>query len=1252
MFLRSVALMFALSIASIVAQAAPRKTDKKAGPVQFGAWHVIGPFYNQGKNSFAVAFGPEKEIDLKKEYEAAGPDKGGLTRKLRWRANPKFVDGATNRISADTFGSTYAYRTITTDQARAITGYFGGDDGLAVWLNGKSVYSNNSRTALAPGSVRAKLKLSKGVNHLLMKIHNQRGGHWFYFSTSPSKQPAPKKKPRSPGPQTIANIGPNPEAMRLAIEDLMQTFPKRYTKGAEYLARLTKLEETLKAAEADAEKSAAVTAELGKLRREAMLANPLLDFDELLVVRRNFGDKARRVISASLGLPSLNSRTHDTIPPTGWDNEIAVMSDLRGAADLRTLYKPDGGKILSNVDLHFDAERMMYSSIGTHDRWAIFEIDADGRNPRQFTPKDLPDVDHFDSCYLPSDEIVFTSTACFQGLPCENGKRPMALLYRMDAKAAPSSIRQLTFEQDSDWSPVVRPDGRLMYLRWEYTDTPHYFSRILFHSNPDGTEQMEYYGSNSCFPNALFYARPIPGHPSQVIGIISGHHGVSRSGRLLIFDPSRGRQEADGVVQEIPGRGKTVEPLIKDRLVDGVWPQFLHPYPLSGTYHLVAAKPSPNALWGIYLVDVFDNMTLVKEVESAALLEPVPFRKTPRPPVIPDKFIAGRKDAIAYLADIHQGDGLKDVPRGTVKKLRIIAYHFAHIGSGGHTSVGVESSWDVKRVLGTVPVEKDGSAMFRIPANTPISLQPLDEQGRALQLMRSWMVGMPGEIVSCVGCHEKQNQGVPNRRAIAAARAPSEIRPWYGPPRPFAFRHEVQPVLDEYCVGCHNGEKRVDGTKIPNFTGNPQAQQYKQDGAYMALQEYARRPGPESDIHMTEPLEYHASTSELIQMLEKGHHNVKLRAEAWQKLYAWIDLNVPYRGRWAPKTWRDRDQDKRRRELAKMYANVDTDPEREYEFITMTLANRPATKPVVPAPAPSVAPVVPTVAGWPFNAAGAAKRQAAAGAPARKTIDLGGGGKMEMVRIPAGEFVMGSVAGDADERPLARVTIDRPFWMSVTEVTNAQFARFDASHDSRYIDIGGKDHSTRGFPANQPTQPVIRVTWNRATEFCRWMSEQAGATVALPTEAQWEWACRAGSNGPTSYGDLDADFGKYANLADKTASGNRTVGKKGGLAPFPTDDRSTDGQKIVTTVGAYQPNAWGLHDVHGNVAEWTRTAYRPYPYDGADGRNAPDAAGRKVVRGGSWRDRPKRATSSFRLAYPSYQRVVNVGFRVILEDAK
>ena len=85
-------------------------------------------------------------------------------------------------------------------------------------------------------------------------------------------------------------------------------------------------------------------------------------------------------------------------------------------------------------------------------------------------------------------------------------------------------------------------------------------------------------------------------------------------------------------------------------------------------------------------------------------------------------------------------------------------------------------------------------------------------------------------------------------------------------------------------------------------------------------------------------------------------------------------------------------------------------------------------------------------------------------------------------------------------------------------------------------------------------------------------------------------------------------------------------------------------------MGSFQPNPWGLCDMHGNVAEWTRSLYRPYPYDAADGRNAIDAPGKRVARGGSWRDRPERSTSSFRLPYESYQRVFNVGFRVILEE--
>ncbi len=1044
------------------------------------------------------------------------------------------------------------------------------------------------------------------------------------------------------------------EALRLAIEDMSRTFGSRYPHGKQYLDRLAEVQRELPRlqsirADSDTEATAQIAEVIQQfvaLKREAMLANPLLDFDKLLVLRRNLGAGARTAMSRGLGLPSLNSHTHDTIPHNGWDNEIAVLSDLRGEATLETLYKPPAGEILCEMDLHFDAGRVMFSSIGTHDRWQLFEMNIDGSDVRQLTPDDVPDVDFFDSCYLPGGKIATTSTATFQGLPCENGGKPMACLYLLDPRT--KGIRQLTFEQDSDWCPTVLNNGRLMYLRWEYTDAPHYFTRILFHCNPDGTNQSEYYGSNSYFPNAFYYARPIPGHPTMVVGIVGGHHGISRSGRLLIVDPAQGRHEADGVVQEIPGRGKPVEPIIRDRLVDGVWPQFLHPYPLSEKYHLVAGKMTASSVWGIYLVDVFDNMTLIKELPDGALLEPMPLRAVPTPPVVPERIDPRRGDALVYLTDVYTGPGLKDIPPGAVKRLRLFSYHYAHVRSGGHTSVGVESSWDVKRILGTVPVENDGSALFRIPANTPISIQPLDEKGRALQIMRSWMVGMPGETVSCIGCHEKQNDVVANRRTTAGLRKPSSIDPWYGPPRPFSYQYEVQPVLDKYCVGCHDGEHQVEGTVAADLRGAEPGVRlhYGQDKSYQFLQKYVRRPGPESDYHLTEPMEYHASTSELIQMLEKGHHNVALDEEAWQRLTAWIDLNAPHRGKWAPPEWRGQDQIERRIELAKCYANVADDPESEYDATVAAHLARGPIEPVMPEPLPKDTVGTPQLAQWSFSAADAREKQARAaedaGAGTVRTIELTDGVTIELSLIPPGRFVMGSTTGSRDEGPPAIVDVEKPFWMATCEVSNQQFALFDPAHDSRYIDRSGKDHSTRGHAANLPEQPVIRVTWQQAQTFCRWLSEQTGETFELPSEAQWEWACRAGSDSAMWYGGTDENFAKFANLADQTGGRER-------VTPFPFIAGVNDGTSYPRDVTGYEPNPWALKNMHGNVAEWTRSSYAPYPYDDRDGREDMSRTGRKVVRGGSWTDRPLRATSSFRLPYASYQRVVNVGFRVVCE---
>ena len=732
---------------------------------------------------------------------------------------------------------------------------------------------------------------------------------------------------------------------------------------------------------------------------------------------------------------------------------------------------------------------------------------------------------------------------------------------------------------------------------------------------------------------------------------MSGHHGVSREGEFVLFDVAKGRHETSGVVQRIPGYGQTVEPVIADNLVGKSYPRFLYPYPLSDKYFLVSCKPTPGSSWGIYLVDVFDNMLLLKEQVGYAFFEPIPLRRVPTPRVIPDRVDLARKDATIYLQDIYYGNGLKGVPRGAVKKLRVIRYVFGYRSQPGyrcgHACMGVESSWDAKRVLGTVPVEEDGSAIFTVPASTPIAIQPLDENGAALQLMRSWMVAMPGETLSCIGCHESQND-VPIRRAtIASQRAPREITPYNRERRTFGYRHDVQPVLDKYCVGCHDGKK----ADRPNFADRNVCRRGFTE-SYHALNPFLRRPGPESDVHMFKPMEYHVSTSELFQMLEKGHHNVRIDDKAYAALATWADLNVPFFA-----TWREYSGTnvnaiaERSREMRRLYSGICEDLESlppESDAVAYVAPETPGKN----------APPCPSVRGWPFDQAAARKKQDSVGGSSGMPLDLGAGLTMQTVRIPAGEFVMGDADATADERPCV-TKIAKPFWIGRFEVSNEQYSRFDAAHDSRYIDQQGKDLYCPGYPVNKPGQPVVRVSWVEAIEFCDWLGEKTGRKVTLPTEAQWEWACRAGTDTPFHFGDREADFGRFANLADsnmvyftvKGVVNRRPVKKVDRYNDFiPRVAGVDDGAMVSGDTGKYVPNAWGLHDMHGNAAEWTRSAYMPYPYRHNDGRNATEPRGRKIVRGGSWRDRPYRATSAYRLAYRPCQKVFNVGFRVVIED--
>jgi formylglycine-generating enzyme required for sulfatase activity len=185
---------------------------------------------------------------------------------------------------------------------------------------------------------------------------------------------------------------------------------------------------------------------------------------------------------------------------------------------------------------------------------------------------------------------------------------------------------------------------------------------------------------------------------------------------------------------------------------------------------------------------------------------------------------------------------------------------------------------------------------------------------------------------------------------------------------------------------------------------------------------------------------------------------------------------------------------------------------------------------------------------------------------------------------------------------------------------------------------------------NHPKQPVVRISWKEAKAFCHWLSERIGQKVSLPTEAQWEWACRAGADTPLYYGDIDTDFSEFGNMADFTIR-DLVYDVRDQNPPdlVPRDARYNDKKLVTANVGSYKPNAWGLYDMHGNVWEWTSSTYGPYPYSAGDGHNDISNIGRKTIRGGSWYDRPKRCRSAFRLSYPEWQKVYNVGFRIVIE---
>lgn len=1010
----------------------------------------------------------------------------------------------------------------------------------------------------------------------------------------------------------------SPTNVVAAWHDMVRRWPQRFEAQPEWLTTLAqRREHWLKAMKGDwgaefgGPQPVEAAEQLLSEVRTHLLSNPLLDCNKILAVRRR---------QKNLGLHNNWQQPRDIF--NGCENELGILENVRTSPKFTTLDVTAKDGYIGELCLSFDAQKVMYTrrterknappKIGnsrTSERIdRVFELNLKMPEARPQEMELIPDADVncYAGCYLPDGAVLFLSDASMVGVPCVVGTSWVASIYR---KEVSGKIRRLTFDQDNNWCPNVMADGRVMFLHWEYADITHYASRILFTMNPDGTVQRAYYGSNSYWPNALFNARQCPDDPDKFTAIVTGHHGQPRYGELVLFDVNKGRHTTDGVVQRFTERGKKVQPIIRDRLADYSWPKFCHPWPLSSGYVIVAARPTEKDAWGLYLADEFDNLTPIIEDATNVYLEPIPLQEQKRPPALASKIHPELTTGLMKVTDVYDGPGLKGVPRGTIKALRLYTYSFAYRWMGGETDHhGLDGPWDIKRILGTVPVKADGSAYFEVPANLPISIQPLDEKGRAVQLMRSWTQVMPGELASCSGCHEETSSSAgPNRRLMAMERAPSKITPFYGPERGYDFRREVQPVLDKHCVSCHNAQhKTLNLTDRPDICIKTKEVFYMKDGlfspSYIALCSFVRSHTQEGDSEMLNPGEVAADTTQLVQILERGHHGVKLDDESWARLNTWIDLNRMGHGTWSETVGTNRVAHfaRRRAELQKQYANVVENHEQIYKtqhdaVPQFSAVNAPRT--ITPAAALAKA--------QPF---------------APQTLTLEG---IEFVRVP------GSVDGAI-----------KPFWVSKFEVTNAQYHRFVPQHNSGLErgDFMQFTEQERGYALNKPQQPAVRISRDEAAAFCSKLAALTKRNVMLPSAEEWRWAARAGSTNELWWGCVADDFSKNANLADKTfRRQDRFRAQIPGMAVPPwraADERFDDGYRVTAPVGSFAPNAWGLYDVIGNVWEWTRDN---------EGACA-------VALGGSFWARPKDATFNMSITYRPWHKVHDVGFRIIIKD--
>ncbi len=571
---------------------------------------------------------------------------------------------------------------------------------------------------------------------------------------------------------------------------------------------------------------------------------------------------------------------------------LKVMDPARGKS--RTLLATTEG-VIRDPEVFFDGRRIVFSMRkNAADSYHIYEINADGTGLTQLTF--AKDVDDMDPLYLADGCIAFSSTR--EPKYCMCNRHLMANLFRMEPDGA--NIHQIGKSTLFEGHGSLMPDGRILYDRWEYVDRNFGDAQSLWTVNPDGTSHLLYWGNNTASPGAVLDARVIPG-TDQAIAIFGSCHDRPW-GALAIIDRQLGMDGRDPVVQIWPADAMN---LIQEKgweIFDAftrVPLKYEDPYPLDSDRFLCARMIGKGEQMGIYLLERSGKETLV-HTEEPGCFDPMPLAPRFRPPVIPSRREFTGDPGVFFVKDVYVGTHMQGVARGSVKALRVVESpekrfwtRPAWNGQGQEAPAMNWHDFNNKRVLGTVPVEADGSAYFEVPSGRFVYFQLLDARGMAVQSMRSGTLAQAGEIASCTGCHENRRQAPPTGFGLSLAlrREPSRLDGWHGPVRDFNYLVEVQPVLDRRCVSCHDYGTEP-GKKL-NLAGD---RDLVFNTSYNELwrKKWIRAIGA-GPADTQEAMAWGSHASPLVKsLLSNPRCGGQLKAEEFDRIVTWIDLNAPY----------------------------------------------------------------------------------------------------------------------------------------------------------------------------------------------------------------------------------------------------------------------------------------------------------------------------------------------------------------------